>query len=85
MPPYFINTYCVMIFVTINPEKSPLSSIRWGRTMMILLDIYCECSGLWLVVKMEFCGVDNTILHSDGNVDQLAEFLWDAPGLDEDP
>ena len=32
-----------------------------------------------------FIVVDNVILHSGGHADGLADFLWNAPGIDGDP
>jgi len=88
VPPYFRNTYCIMGFITTNPAKFPplLYSIgdeNHDSAAYMAFMVNAVASG-WLA-SGDFVVVDNAILHSGGSADVLADFLWNAPGLDGEP
>ena len=88
VPSYFRNTYCIMGFVTIDRTKWPpfLYSIgedNHDSACFLAFIINAVATG-WLR-RGDFIVIDNAILHTGGSCDILAEFLWNAPGLDGVP
>ena len=87
VPPYFRNTYCIMGFMTINPTKPPIlytiGEDNHDLAAFMAFMVNAVADG-W-IRRGDFIVVDNAVLHSGGSADMLAEFLWDAPGLDGAP